>query len=147
MCDARRLTDTHEGKMDQRPDWAHKVYAPSTRDTFLDSKEWRKLRRFVLERDKHHCVRCDKRFPAKMLQAHHLIPRAEGGADRPDNLLTLCNSCHNFVEIHNLRTRAAIIGSIESAPAQDHAPADETQWLDWHLVVYGGQKRKGRRTR
>ncbi len=129
------------------PEWRRAVYAPSTRDTFLDSKEWRKIRRFVFERDKHHCLRCDKRFSPRQLQAHHLIPRDKGGADRPDNLLTLCNPCHDFVEIHDLRTRAAIMGSMETAPAQDNPTGDYAEWIDWHWVVYGGQKRKGRRTR
>jgi 5-methylcytosine-specific restriction endonuclease McrA len=37
-------------------------------------------------------VRC---FPARVvLEAHHMIPRNEGGGDTPDNLLALCSDCH-----------------------------------------------------
>jgi 5-methylcytosine-specific restriction endonuclease McrA len=28
------------------------------------------------------------------LSAHHVIPRAEGGPDEPDDLVSLCVSCH-----------------------------------------------------
>jgi 5-methylcytosine-specific restriction endonuclease McrA len=33
-----------------------------------------------------------------MLAAHHVIPRAEGGPDSPENLETLCASCHARLE-------------------------------------------------
>jgi 5-methylcytosine-specific restriction endonuclease McrA len=32
------------------------------------------------------------------LAAHHVIPRAEGGADDPANLIALCASCHARLE-------------------------------------------------
>ena len=37
------------------------------------------------------CVRCGGNF---RLSAHHVIPRAEGGADHPSNLVALCVTCH-----------------------------------------------------
>ena len=33
-----------------------------------------------------------------ILAAHHVIPRAEGGADHPSNLVALCASCHARLE-------------------------------------------------
>lgn len=32
-----------------------------------------------------------------LLQVHHLIPRYEGGRNRIDNLITLCDLCHAVV--------------------------------------------------
>jgi 5-methylcytosine-specific restriction endonuclease McrA len=31
---------------------------------------------------------------SRYLVAHHVIPRREGGADHPSNLIALCASCH-----------------------------------------------------
>jgi 5-methylcytosine-specific restriction endonuclease McrA len=53
--------------------------------------EWRQLAAQVVMRD-GACVRCGSRGP--FLSAHHVIPRLEGGPDHPDNLETLCVSCH-----------------------------------------------------
>ena len=41
------------------------------------------------------CVRCGSTY---YLSAHHVIPRAEGGDDAPENLVSLCVSCHARLE-------------------------------------------------
>lgn len=55
-------------------------------DPYYLSKEWRKLRITVLERDKHRCVVCG--YPAAIVD--HIITRKKGGADAPGNLRSLC---------------------------------------------------------
>ena len=50
---------------------------------------------YVLCRDKHICALCGKGNRA--LQVHHVIWSSEGGADTPENLLTLCEKCHGKV--------------------------------------------------
>lgn len=57
-------------------------------------------RRTVLDRDDNRCQRCNIDVAAGDeegvdFQLHHIIPVAAGGPDHPDNLLTLCNDCHN----------------------------------------------------
>ena len=52
--------------------------------------EWRQLSLAVVERD-GACVKCGARYG---LQAHHVIPRAEGGPDTLRNLEALCVACH-----------------------------------------------------
>jgi len=49
------------------------------------------LRRRVLERDGHRCRQC--RSPGR-LQIHHIHEQNQGGRHEPDNLMTLCQSCH-----------------------------------------------------
>ena len=50
------------------------------------------LRKAVLKRDDHTCQRCrEDRGP---LQAHHIIPRSQGGLDTLENLITVCRPCH-----------------------------------------------------
>ncbi len=50
----------------------------------------RDLREKVLHRD-GACVLCGS---AKKLQRHHLVPRAKGGTDAPENQVLLCAECH-----------------------------------------------------
>lgn len=50
---------------------------------------------YVLCRDKHTCTVCAK-SPVP-LQVHHVIWRSAGGSDLPENLVTLCEKCHNRV--------------------------------------------------
>lgn len=56
---------------------------------------WRKLRAQVLERDGYLCQSCrtkDRITPAT--DVDHIINKASGGTDDPDNLQSLCSSCH-----------------------------------------------------
>lgn len=58
-----------------------------------DSKEVRKWRKDVLERDNHACVRCGS---DQHLEVHHIAPWSEFPELRlmTNNGETLCNACH-----------------------------------------------------
>lgn len=56
------------------------------------------LRNKILERDGYKCYICGKETN---LHVHHIIPRDEGGPHIPENLVTLCGSCHRSVESGN----------------------------------------------
>ena len=56
---------------------------------------WRTLRQQILERDNHLCTKCGT---TECLEVHHKIPLRFGGQNTPDNLITLCASCHRIVE-------------------------------------------------
>ena len=60
---------------------------------------WRRLSRFVKVRDGKQCQICGDREgdPHCVLHAHHIEPRAQGGPDTPDNVITLCDLCHAVV--------------------------------------------------
>lgn len=59
------------------------------------------VRRKVLVRDKYACKDCDwtrkqwNRDDPRHLELHHLKQHVHGGANKPKNLLTLCNVCHD----------------------------------------------------
>lgn len=57
------------------------------------------LRNRTLDRDNHSCVQCGA---TKKLEAHHIIPRDDGGEDTLENMAILCHSCHQDVEHGNL---------------------------------------------
>ncbi|EAA7554391.1 HNH endonuclease [Salmonella enterica] len=58
----------------------------------------------VLERDHHACRNCGwsharktANDPRTFLELHHIEHHADGGENTPDNLITLCNVCHDDV--------------------------------------------------
>lgn len=52
----------------------------------------------VLRRDRRRCRDCGFRpeiGERDKLHVHHITPKSEGGSDEMDNLITLCEDCHN----------------------------------------------------
>jgi N6-L-threonylcarbamoyladenine synthase len=51
------------------------------------------VREYVLFRDGHMCQCCKGKSKDRILNAHHIESR-KTGSDAPNNLITLCNTCH-----------------------------------------------------
>lgn len=51
------------------------------------------VREYVLHRDGHTCQCCKGKTKDKVLNVHHIESRKTGG-DAPNNLVTLCETCH-----------------------------------------------------
>ena len=51
------------------------------------------VREYVLFRDGHKCRCCNGKSKDKVLEVHHIQSRKVGG-DAPNNLVTLCKTCH-----------------------------------------------------
>ncbi len=51
------------------------------------------VREYVLHRDGHICRNCRGKSKDPVLNVHHIDSRQTGG-DRPDNLITICETCH-----------------------------------------------------
>lgn len=49
---------------------------------------------YVLMRDKHTCQKCQGKSKVKRLEVHHIVFRRDGGSDDQENLITLCEPCH-----------------------------------------------------
>ena len=52
-------------------------------------------KQYVLARDNHTCQYCKGKSKDSKLQVHHIMPKSQGGSDRPNNLITLCKTHHN----------------------------------------------------
>lgn len=52
------------------------------------------VREYVLFRDNYSCRNCFGKSGDKILNVHHIESRKTGG-DAPNNLITLCSTCHN----------------------------------------------------
>jgi len=141
------------------PDWRRFVYHKNYKKEKL-SDDWFKALAHCLKRDHYICQRCEKAGSrdigsAVHISAHHIIPRGEGGGNNVSNLITLCDPCHDYVEVNELKTKVDIIGSYEDEVNQnlEAAEAEEKRKRitdegyhfirpEWHKYVYGGQKRR-----
>ncbi|OOH89527.1 HNH endonuclease [Pasteurellaceae bacterium 15-036681] len=57
--------------------------------------EWRKLRAFVLERDRYLCQNCLRSgLYVSATTVDHIVAKAHGGTDSLSNLQSLCEACH-----------------------------------------------------
>ena len=61
-----------------------------------EQKDSYNTREYVLFRDNFTCQHCKGKSGDKILEVHHIVSRQIGG-NRPDNLITLCKTCHNKV--------------------------------------------------
>lgn len=58
-----------------------------------EQKGYYNVREYVLARDGHKCQHCKGKSGDKVLNVHHLESRKTGG-NAPNNLITLCETCH-----------------------------------------------------
>ena len=58
-------------------------------------EDYLNVREYVLVRDKHTCQCCRGKSKDKKLETHHITFKSKGGPDTPDNLVTLCHTCHD----------------------------------------------------
>jgi len=71
-------------------------------------ENWHEIKLNVVFRDRFTCQMCGKKFKFEELDAHHLKPRSEGGTNNIKNLITLCEDCHDVVEVNGIRYRDII---------------------------------------
>ena len=53
------------------------------------------VREYVLHRDDHRCRHCHGKSEDKILQVHHIHGKKHGATNRPEELLTVCKTCHD----------------------------------------------------
>jgi 5-methylcytosine-specific restriction endonuclease McrA len=64
-------------------------------------KDFYNLKQFILSRDGHSCQKCLGKKKDNKLHVHHIIFRSNGGTNSPDNLITLCKTCHDNLHLHS----------------------------------------------
>ena len=58
-----------------------------------NQKGFYNIKAYILSRDGYKCQKC--KIQKGKLHVHHIIFRSDGGTNSPDNLITLCKSCHS----------------------------------------------------
>ena len=69
-------------------------------DKFYHSKKWKNIRAFVLQRDFYMCKICKMPNSSTVHHIKELTPMNINDSSisvNPDNLITLCNRCHNLI--------------------------------------------------
>ncbi|MEO5351428.1 MAG: RNA-guided endonuclease IscB, partial [Magnetococcus sp. YQC-3] len=61
------------------------------------------IKQYILSRDNYECKSCKGKMKDKHLHIHHIIERSNGGSDLPNNLITLCKTCHDNVHKNNIK--------------------------------------------
>jgi N6-L-threonylcarbamoyladenine synthase len=79
----------------KNPDVEGAEYQQGPQMGFWNSRE------YVLFRDQYKCQHCRGKSKDKILNVHHVETRKTGG-DSPDNLITLCETCHKIIHRDNL---------------------------------------------
>lgn len=69
----------------------------------LGSASWKTYRKRARERGDGVCEMCGDDNGEQGLHVHHIVPVLAGGSNHPDNLMLLCQPCHNTVESHARR--------------------------------------------
>ena len=68
---------------------------------FYKTPEWEAVRALALARDGYHCVMCRRKGILTIAtMVHHIIPVKKDWSKRLDldNLVSLCESCHNGIK-------------------------------------------------
>jgi hypothetical protein len=62
-----------------------------------EQKDFWNLREYILHRDNHKCQNpdCNNKSKDKILEVHHIGFWKKDRTNRPSNLITLCDKCHN----------------------------------------------------
>jgi 5-methylcytosine-specific restriction endonuclease McrA len=99
----------------------------------IPEKRWRAIRNNIIMR--------------RGLTVHHIVPRSDGGSSHGTNLVTLCYTCHDTVEILGHQTLVEIRTTDD--PIVYYNKKEEKLVIrnidldrpDWHRWVYGGGPR------
>lgn len=72
------------------------------------------VREYVLFRDGHSCQHCHGKSKDRILNVHHIESRKTGG-DAPNNLITLCETCHKAYHRGDIKLKVRRGASLRDA--------------------------------
>jgi 5-methylcytosine-specific restriction endonuclease McrA len=73
----------------------HWLYQRGPKYQFYNTKA------YILSRDNYTCQYCKNKRKDTHLQVHHIQAQSNGGSNQPNNLITLCSTCHD--DLHKKR--------------------------------------------
>jgi 5-methylcytosine-specific restriction endonuclease McrA len=85
----------HNWVREGHPNWKGGAEGVNTVRNSLSEKAWFRVAK---ENREDECANCGVEADGRELDVHHIIPVSAGGTNHPDNLITLCISCHRKAE-------------------------------------------------
>ena len=70
-----------------------------------EQKGFDNVKAYVRYRDGYKCQVCKGKSGDDMLHVHHIVFRSQGGTDNPNNLITLCETCHKAIHDGTLKVK------------------------------------------
>ena len=68
-----------------------------------NQKDFYNVKAYVLARDDYTCQYCKGKTKDPKLHCHHVIFRSQRGTDSPENLICLCNTCHDALHAGKIK--------------------------------------------
>lgn len=106
---------------------------------YMQSELWRTKRKRILARDNYRCQKCGS---AINLRVHHIRYPDVYGAEPDDDLVTLCDSCHQEVHKKDLMVKEQRSAEKQRSAAKRKKYFEETvKWANqtkYRDFVYGG---------
>jgi hypothetical protein len=68
-----------------------------------NQKDFYNIKAYVLSRDNYTCQQCKGKSKDPKLHCHHVIFRSKNGTDTPENLICLCNTCHDALHTGKIK--------------------------------------------
>ena len=78
----------------------HKITNPDIKNEDYQNgrqKDFYNLKAYILSRDGYICQQCNGKIKNEILHVHHIVFRSHGGTNSPDNLVVLCENCHDKI--------------------------------------------------
>lgn len=98
----------------------------------------------ILKRDNFTCQYCGRKPPEVTLEVDHIIARAQGGSDLPENLLAACFDCnrgkskkglgHTLIQKRDLRKEKAALRKAQKIMEHDKQQAQALEELTDEMV-------------
>lgn len=73
----------------------HHLLSGNEKSCRPDEQSMQELRNSIKRQDSYICIICSRFGNGVELHVHHIIPIDKYGSNHPNNLITLCHSCHN----------------------------------------------------
>ena len=63
------------------------------------------IKMMVRDRDNYTCQHCKGKKKDSRINVHHIVFRSNGGSDEPENLITLCKTCHDALHAGKIKLK------------------------------------------
>ena len=101
------------------------------------------VKAYVLARDNYTCQHCKGKSKDPKLHCHHIVFRSQNGTDTPENLITLCNTCHS--KLHAGKIKLSGRKSITKHATEVGIIKSQIQKSDWNFIETFGYETKFKR--